>query len=174
MRASDLSVSMSILDFLANANGIAQLWAPNGQFLGVLSSDQYDLNSISNPHGLYGGSCGIYSIQNPCGMYGGVCGFYSPYNISSFNPPIVVYQNQPVLVATRNSYVQTNGLPVVDPDLILSVYAQLAANYQHPALTHQQNMADLTRIQLEQLTRARQTNAETINNAMQAGMNLFH
>jgi uncharacterized protein YcfL len=32
--------------------------------------------------------------------------------------------------------------------------------------------ADLTRIQLEQLTRARQTNAEIINNAMQAGMNL--
>lgn len=33
--------------------------------------------------------------------------------------------------------------------------------------------ADLTRIQLEQLTRARQTNAEIINNAMQAGMNLY-
>ncbi len=173
MRASDLSVSMSILDFLANANGIAQLWAPNGQFLGVLSSDQYDLNSISNPYGFYGGSCGVYSIQNPCGMYGGVCGFYSPYNISSFTPPVILYQNQPVLVVTRNSYVQTNGLPVVDPDLILSVYAQLTANYQHPALIHQQNMADLTSVMIQTAAYRSASSAESINRAMQTGMIFF-
>lgn len=172
MRASDLSVSMSILDFLTNVNGVAQLWAPNGQFLGVLSSDQYDVNSISNPYGLYGGSHGFYSIQNPCGMYGGVCGFYSPYNISSFNPPIVLYQNQPVLVVTRNSYIQTNGLPVVDPDLILSVYAQLAANYQHPALIHQQNMADITSVMLQTAAYRSASNAQFINQTMQTGMNL--
>jgi hypothetical protein len=114
---------------------------------------------------------GFYSIQNPCGMYGGVCGFYSPYNISSFNPPIVLYQNQPVLVVTRNSYIQTNGLPVVDPDLILSVYAQLAANYQHPALIHQQNMADLSSVMSQTAAYRSASSAESINRAMQIGMN---
>jgi|SRR5919199_2469295 hypothetical protein len=34
--------------------------------------------------------------------------------------------------------------------------------------------ADLTRIQLEQLARARQANAEIINNAMQSASNLYH
>jgi hypothetical protein len=125
-------MSISILDFLSAADGIAQLWAVNSQFLGVLSSNQYDLNSISNPYGFYGGSCGIYSIQNPSGMYGGACGFYSPYNISCINPPVVLYQNQPVLVVTKNPYAQTNGLPVVDPDLMLGIYGQLATGYQQP------------------------------------------
>jgi hypothetical protein len=123
---------MSILDFLASVNGVAQLWAANGQFLGVLSSDQYDLNSISNCYSFYGGSCGIYSIQNHSGMYGGVCGFYSPYNTSCLNPPVILYQAQPVLIVTRNLFAQTNGLPVVDPDLMLSIYGQLATNYQPP------------------------------------------
>jgi hypothetical protein len=173
MGVSDLSVSMSILNFLANVNGIAQLWAPNGQFLGVLSSNQYDVNSISNPYGLYGGSCGLYSIQNQCGLYGGVCGLYSPYNISNFNPPTVLYQNQPVLVVTRNSYIQTNGLPVVDPDLILSVYTQLAANHQHPALINQQNMADLTSAMIQTSADRSASSAESINRAMQLGMNFI-
>ena len=122
---------------------------------------------------MYGGTCGCYSIRNPGGMYGGACGFYSPYNISSLNPPVVLYQNQPVLVVTKNLYLLTNGLPVVDPDLIFSVYEQPANGYQHPALAHQQNMADLTRIQLDQLTRAHQANADLINRAIQSGMNLF-
>lgn len=121
---------MSIIGFLTAINGVAQLWAPNVQFLGVLSNDQYNVDSISNPYGLYRGSCGIFSIQNPCGMYGGTCGFYSPYNVWSLNPPIVVYQNQPMLITTRNPYAQTNGLPVIDPDLILNVYTQLAYNWR--------------------------------------------
>lgn len=173
MRASDFLKPMSIVNFLSAVNGVAQLWAPNGQFLGVLSSDQYDVDSISNSYGLYGGSCGIYSIQNLCGMYGGACGLYSPYNISCFNPPVILYQNQPVLVVTRNGYIQTNGLPIVDPDLMLNVYAQLAANYQHPALIHQQNMADITSTMIQAAAYRNASNAELLGSAMRTTAMLF-
>jgi hypothetical protein len=117
---------MSILQFLSTVNGIAQLFANDGQFLGVLSSDQYDLNSISNPHGMYGSQNGIYSIRNSCGLYGGSYGIYSPYNTYCINPPIVFYQGQSILMVTNNNHVVSNYLPIVDPDLLLGVYAQLA------------------------------------------------
>jgi hypothetical protein len=117
---------MSIVQFLSTVNGIAQLFANDGQFLGVLSSDQYDLNSISNPHGMYGSQHGIYSIRNSCGLYGGSYGIYSPYNTYCINPPIVFYQGQPILIVSKNNHVVSNHLPIVDPDLVLGVYAQLA------------------------------------------------
>lgn len=117
---------MSIVDFLVAVNGVAQLYASDNQFLGSLSNNQYDVNSISNPHGMYGGTHGLYSINNPHGIYGGTHGLHSPYNTYCLNPPVVVYQGQPVMVVTRNPYAQTYGLQVVDPDLLLGVYAQLS------------------------------------------------
>ncbi|MCX7596014.1 MAG: hypothetical protein N2235_20115 [Fischerella sp.] len=117
---------MSILQFLAAANGIAQLWSSaDGQFLGLLSSDRHDTNSISNLHGIYGSLYGTYSIRNPHGLYGGVHGAHSPYNPYCGNPPVVFYQNQIVLVITRNTNFQTNGLPIIDPDFLLGVFMQL-------------------------------------------------
>ena len=116
---------MSIVDFLVSANGVAQLWAADGQCLGILSSNLYDANSISNPHGIYGGIYGMYSIRNSYGLYGGSHGIYSPYNIYCLNPPFVLYQGQTVMIVTKNSHYLSNGLPMVDPDLMLGVYAQL-------------------------------------------------
>lgn len=116
---------MSILDFLVSINGAGQLWAADGQFLGVLSSDRYDSNSINNPYGIYGGRYGMYSISNPYGVYGGTHGMYSPYNIYCLNPPFVIYQGQAVLCLSKNVNFQTNGVPVIDPDILVSVYAQL-------------------------------------------------
>lgn len=137
---------MSIVDFLVSVNGVAQLWAADGQFLGVLSSNLYDQNSISNPHGIYGGSYGMYSIQNSYGLYGSQYGLYSPYNIYCLNPPIVLYQGQPVLIVTRNSYVLSNNLPVVDPELLLGVYAPQIINSiatYNPQIGLSQNIFDM-------------------------------
>lgn len=120
------STNMTILDFLVAINGAGQLWAGDGQFLGVISTDRYDSNSIGNSFGVYGGQFGVYSIVNSFGVYGGQFGAYSPYNPFCPNPPIIVYQGQPVLMITRNAYAQTNGLQVIDPDLLVSVYAQLS------------------------------------------------
>jgi hypothetical protein len=161
---------MSILEFLASADGIAQLWAADGQFLGVLSSNQFDPNSISNPN-TYGSFYSYHSIQNPASPYGGACGIYSPYNITCINPPVILYQGQPMLVISKNLTVLTNGLSIIDPDLMLSIYTQAA--YQHPALIHQQTMADLTNTLLQTSAYTSALSANTINQAMNAA-NLFH
>lgn len=113
---------MTILDFLTSINGAGCLFAGNGQFLGVLSTDQYNQDSISNPYGQYGSPHGLYSIRNLYGLYGGQHGLYSPYNPYCINPPVIGYQGQAVVMVTRNNYAQTHGLQVIDPDFLLSVY----------------------------------------------------
>ncbi|BAY18367.1 hypothetical protein NIES21_42130 [Anabaenopsis circularis NIES-21] len=115
---------MTILEFLVAINGIGQLWAADRQFLGVLSNNQYDMNSISNPYGNYGGKYGSYSIFNPYGNYGSKCGNYSPYNIYCSTPPFIIYQEQIVLVVSKNANLQINGVQVLDPDLLISAYIQ--------------------------------------------------
>src|SRR6476659_5830636 len=124
---------MTILEFLQSINGYGQLWAADGQFLGLLSSNQNDINSITNPN-TFGNPYSYNSIRNASGMYGSSCGIYSPYNSLCLNPPVILYQNQPVLVMTRNSLLFTNGLPIIDPDLVLSVYLQLASTMVDPAI----------------------------------------
>lgn len=101
--------------FLRSIDGLGQLWAANGQFLGVLSSSQYDPNSICNPNGIYGSSWSATSIRTEYSMYGSEYSTYSPYNSYCLNPPAIIYQNQVVLIVTRNRYAVTNGVQVIDP-----------------------------------------------------------
>ncbi len=124
-------VDVDILKFLVAIDGVAQLWSLNANFLGLLSSDQYHCNSIINPK-TYGSSYCYSSIQNPGTPYGGTCGMYSPYNLTSSHPPVVVYQSRVVLVVTKNADFQTDGLPIVDPDLMLGVYARRANSRPEP------------------------------------------
>jgi hypothetical protein len=63
------------------ASAQAYIVAPNGQYLGNLSANQYDPNSVSNPYGQYGSQYGANSINNPYGRYG------SPYSSQSPNNP---------------------------------------------------------------------------------------
>jgi|UPI00035EAB85 hypothetical protein len=119
---------MSILEFLANLDSKAYLIAGDGQFLGLLSSDKYNSHSISNPYGDYGSTYGLYSIRNPYGLYGGEYGVYSPYNRYCMQPPIIFYQERSVILVTRNRYVISNELPIIDPDLLLCVYAHLGSH----------------------------------------------
>ncbi|HLO87945.1 MAG TPA: hypothetical protein VK203_23475 [Nostocaceae cyanobacterium] len=115
-------------EFLLAINGSAQLWSADGKFLGVLSTDRFDPYSISNPRGNYGSVSGEYSIRNSEGCYGNVDGIYSAYNPEGLNPPIVFYQEQPVLVVSKNTNLQNqvNGLAVIDPDLLLELYIDIA------------------------------------------------
>jgi hypothetical protein len=124
---------MTILEFLQSINGYGQLWSADGQFLGLLSSNQNDINSITNPN-TFGNPYSYNSIRNASGIYGSTCGIYSPYNSVCLNPPVVLYQNQPVLVMTRNSLLFTNGLPILDPDLVLIAYLQLDSAIPNPAV----------------------------------------
>ncbi len=130
---------MSILELLKNLDSKAYLVAGDGQFIGLLSSDKYNSHSISNPYGDYGSTYGFYSIRNPYGLYGGKYGIFSPYNPYCVQPPIIFYQGQAVILVTRNRYVITNNLPIIDPDLLLCVYAHLGShnNFMNVASNNQ-------------------------------------
>jgi hypothetical protein len=52
-----------------------------GKYLGTLSANPYDPDSVSNPTGQYGSSYSQDSINNPVGEYG------SPYSDKSINNP---------------------------------------------------------------------------------------
>ncbi|MTJ10282.1 hypothetical protein [Anabaena sp. UHCC 0204] len=155
---------MSILEFLIAINGNAQLWSADNVCLGLLSSNQHDPNSINNLHGIYGGYHGNYSIRNSHSLYGGQHGTHSPYNIYCPNPPFVLYQGQPVLVITRNAYFQTNGVPVIDPDFLLGVYAQLAAS---PQMLHHSTPMD-------RINESARNTMESITHAGAIVASMFH
>lgn len=61
-----------------------QIYAPNGQYLGNLNSNQYDPNSVSNPYGRYGSQFSPDSINNPYGQYG------SRFSPNSVNNPYAI------------------------------------------------------------------------------------
>jgi hypothetical protein len=61
-----------------------------GKYLGTLSSNPYDQNSVSNPHGKYGSQYSKDSINNPVGEYG------SPYSDKSINNPYAI--NPPIIL----------------------------------------------------------------------------
>jgi hypothetical protein len=44
--------------------------APDGKYLGNLSTNRYDPDSVSNPYGQYGSRYSPDSINNPYGQYG--------------------------------------------------------------------------------------------------------
>ena len=61
-----------------NSSNSPRLYAPNGQYLGNLNSNQYDPNSVANPYGQYGSQYSPNSINNPYGQYGSQ---YSPNSV---------------------------------------------------------------------------------------------
>jgi hypothetical protein len=60
------------------------LVAGDGTFLGVDSANPFDLNSTSNPFGLYGSEYSASSINNPYSLYG------SEYSTESATNPYLV------------------------------------------------------------------------------------
>ena len=61
-----------------------------GQYLGKLSSNTLDPDSVSNPIGRYGSSISPDSINNPIGKYGSSISPYSINNPLATNPPVLV------------------------------------------------------------------------------------
>ncbi len=124
----------ALVEVFQAIDGYGQLWSPSGQFLGLLSSDSNDANSIINPQGSYGSPFSVKSIHNPQGLYGGSEGIYSLFNPNCINPPVILYQGQAILVVTSNLNVFTNGLKTVDPYLMLTIYEELGDTAPKPVV----------------------------------------
>lgn len=79
---------------LFSANTFAQkleLYTNDGkeEYLGCLSCDAKEVNSIWSTYGTYGNIYSQKSIWNKYGIYGDQTSRYSPWNIHADNPPIV-------------------------------------------------------------------------------------
>ncbi len=66
-----------------------------GKYLGTLSNNHYDSDSVSNPYGRYGSKYSSDSINNPYGKYG------SPYSNDSANNP---YATNPPAIRSGDRY----------------------------------------------------------------------
>lgn len=90
-------------------------------YLGKLSSNKYDLDSVSNPYGQYGSRYSLKSINNPYGQYG------SPYSTKSINNP---YTNGgPKLIAQDGTYLGRLNSNEYDPESISNPYGVYGSKY---------------------------------------------
>lgn len=64
-----------------------------GKYLGTLSSNPYDSDSVSNPYGRYGSIHSADSINNPYGKYGSQYSNDSANNPYATNAPVILQQN---------------------------------------------------------------------------------
>lgn len=90
-------------------------------YLGKITSNIYDVDSIFNEYGTYGSPYSIKSIYNEFGTFGGKFSMYSPFNELASKPPIIYIGNEVVGYLTKNSTIK-DGL---SPDNILETIKEL-------------------------------------------------
>lgn len=76
------------------------LVAADGQFLGNVNDNQFDLDSIANQFGTYGSRFNVLSIWNQFGTYGSNFSTLSPWNAFSTTPPCIYEDDACVLFVT--------------------------------------------------------------------------
>lgn len=106
--------------------GQSFLVADDGQFLGKLSLNQYDSESISNTYGSYGSPYSSTSIKNQYSQYGSPYSSLSPYNQYSNTPPTIYIIGIEYGYLTRNIYKSGN---IVDPDILNEFMREHNLNY---------------------------------------------
>ncbi|MEJ8304336.1 hypothetical protein [Saccharibacillus sacchari] len=76
------------------------------EFLGTLSTNRYDSDSIFNKYGSYGSKYSSTSIWDPYGTYGSKYSIDSAFNKYSTSPPIIVYNGQVIAYVSVNKYLR--------------------------------------------------------------------
>jgi hypothetical protein len=115
------------LEDLISLDGKLELYAQDGHFLGLLSRDRHDPNSIINLK-TYGNSHNINSIYYEHGIYGGQYGLYSPYNYCCLYPPTLILQQQYMALISKNKHILDRNLTIIDPDAMLAIYTNLSSS----------------------------------------------
>lgn len=88
----------------------------DGVFLGIITPDKYNKNSICNEYGTYGGKYNPRSIFNEYGTYGGRYSDLGAYSEIAQHPPLVVLDGRVVGVISKNPLV--GGDNRLDPDVL--------------------------------------------------------
>lgn len=103
------SNSVYALDF-ADLEG-AVIVAQDKEFLGVISIDKYDSDSINNRYGSYGSKYSSKSIFNRYSRYGSEYSSLSAFNSIASKPPMIYKDGEFIAYLTVN----TIKTPRVDP-----------------------------------------------------------
>jgi hypothetical protein len=119
-----LFITTAILGFVITPNtALASevVFGGDGTFLGTVTTDRYDQDSICNRFGEYGSKFNE-SIFNTFGTHGGKFSELGSYNRNATHPPRVIDVQRRVLVAyiTKNPRFQ----PRLDPDVIPSMVCE--------------------------------------------------
>jgi hypothetical protein len=103
---------------LQQIDGSAVLVASDGKYIGRISSNAFDTESICNDFGDYGNPFSANSVKNQFGDYGNPFSSISAYNQFTSAPPAIIYNGRVVGYLTKNQFVRG----AVDPDVLLAVY----------------------------------------------------
>jgi hypothetical protein len=99
-------------------DGRSTLLAADGTYVGKVSSNKYDSDSICNAYGSYGSKYATKSVRNTYGSYGSPYATYSAYNPYTSTPPAIYYSGRIVGYLTKNRFL--NG--ALDPDTLFATY----------------------------------------------------
>jgi len=105
-------------DDFASLNGTAIIRAQDGQFLGLISSDPYEPNSIMNKYGTYGSEYSATSIFNAYSSYGGAYSLQSAFNNLASTPPVIIKNGRAVAYLTTNPYLK----PSINPHVLIEYF----------------------------------------------------
>lgn len=106
--------------------GESFLLANDGQFLGKLSLNRSDSESISNQYGSFGSKYSSTSIFNQYGSYGSKYSSLSPFNQYSSTPPTIFLRGKKYGFLSKNRY---KSGKTVDPEQLLEWMKQNRLNY---------------------------------------------
>ena len=97
-------------------DGTAVIKAQDGTYLGLISSDRLEADSLANSFGSYGNPYSPISIRNEYGTYGGLYGVHSPFNQYTQTPPVIIKGGRVIAYLTVNPYLK----PAISPHDLLS------------------------------------------------------
>jgi hypothetical protein len=99
-----------------------------GTYLGALSGNPYNPNSVNNPFGKYGSPYSPTSINNPYGKYG------SPYSPTSITNPYTT--KAPAIVATNGQYLGQLSANPYSPTSVRNPYGVYGSPYSPTSITN--------------------------------------
>jgi len=89
MKKIILTLGLILLTASAQSGPPILIDPQTGKYLGTLSNNRYDPDSVSNPYGRYGSRYSPDSINNPYGRYGSRYSPDSANNPYATNPPAI-------------------------------------------------------------------------------------
>jgi hypothetical protein len=102
------------------------LLANDGQYLGKLCLNKYDIDSVTNDYGFYGSKYSTTSIWNQYSIYGSKYSSLSPFNQYTSTPPAIYLRGKKIGLLTKNKYLGYNN---IDPDDLLEFMRKHRLNY---------------------------------------------